>query len=559
MIAPSLILDGGRVLTLDDDARSPEAVAVLGDRIIAVGSSRDVRELAGSDTRVIDLAGRTVIPGMIDNHTHYILAGLDSPEAGVRVNIAQSRSISDQLALIANKVATLAPGEWVITSCMYRGPLAEGRFPNRHDLDAVSPDNPVYVFQSGKNIIVNSAALRLAGIEDTTPDPTEPEGHIVRDASGRPTGHLIAGAADLARSRWWARDGLPPKMWDFPYYGEDTLIRAIEAQGRTYLSCGIVGVRDMGLAPHELHAYQAAREQGRLPVRVDAVLGLPTRYLTTEEVERRITDYFGPRSGFGDEWLRIAGLKLVVQNDGWWAYSREKLRSVVRLANRRGWSIAFHVSSGDAPEATELVLDILEEADRERPLAGRFFSFEHGLGLTRPEHIARTQALGLVVAANPLLSHFGAGRTLAMHDAIGISRVTKSNAADARAAASADWGLALRAWHDAGILVTGGTDNPAVVYDPEHPLKGIHVAVTGETMAGVLAPGQQVTRLEALRMWTVNNARAMGQEASRGTLRAGKLADLVVLSGDYLACSDDELADLRVDLTIVGGEIAYER
>lgn len=559
MFEPSLVFHGGRVLTLENHSQSPDAIAILGDRIIAVGSSRDIRDLAGSDTRVLDLDGRTLIPGMIDNHTHYILAGLDSPEAGVRVNIAQSQSISDQLTRIAAKVATSEPGEWVITSCMYRGPLAEGRFPNRDDLDTVAPENPVYVFQSGKNIIVNSMALKLAGIDSSTSDPTEPEGHIVRDAAGRPTGHLIAGAADLARSRWWARDGLPPKMWDFRYYDEETLIRAIEAQGQTYLSCGIVGVRDMGLAVHELQAYQAAREQGRLPVRVDAVLGLPTRYLSTEEVERRITDYFGPRSGFGDEWLRIAGLKMVVQNDGWWAYSREKLRSVVRVANRSGWSIAFHVSSGDAPEATDLVLEILEEADRERPLAGRFFSFEHGLGLTRPEHIARAQALGLVVAANPLLSYFGAGRTLAMHGAISSSRVTKSEMADARAAATADWGLALRAWHDAGMLVTGGTDNPAVVYDPEHPLKGIHVAVTGETMAGVLAPGQEVTRLEALRMWTVNNARAMGQEASRGTLRVGKLADLVVLSGDYLGCSDDELADLRVDLTVVGGEIVYER
>jgi predicted amidohydrolase YtcJ len=559
-ITPSLIFHGGRILTAEDaGTTSPGAVAVLDNRIVAVGNQGEVLSLAGDATRVVDLTGRTLIPGMIDNHTHYLLAGLDAPEVGVRVNIAGCRSIAQQLDQIAAKVATLQPGEWVITSCMYRGPLAEGRFPNRDDLDSVSPSNPVYMFQSGKNIIINSMALELANITAQTPDPTEPEGHIVRDHTGRPTGHLIAGAGDLARSRWWARESLPPKMWDFPYYDEETLIRAIEAQGRVYRSCGIVGIRDMGLAPHELHAYQAAKERGRLPVRVDAVLGLPTRYLPTEDIERKLVDYFGPRTGFGDEWLRIAGLKFVVQNDGWWAYSPDKLRHVVTLANRIGWTIAFHVSSGDSPESTNLVLDILEEADRENSIQGRFFSFEHGLGLKRPEHIARVHELGLVVAANPLLSYFGAGRTLAMHHAIGGTRITKSQADDARTAAAADWGLPLRDWLDAGLLVTGGTDNPAVVYDAAHPLMGIHVAVTGETLAGVLAPGQQATKMEALRMWTINNARAMNQEHSRGSLAVGKLADMVVLSGDFLTCSDQELADMLVDLTVIDGEVVYER
>jgi predicted amidohydrolase YtcJ len=554
-----LILHSGQVLSLEPDPSPVDAVAVFRDRIVAVGNTEDVLSLAGPGTRIVDLAGRTLVPGFMDNHTHYLLAGLDAPEVGVRVNVSECRSIAEQLSRIADKVATLQPGEWVITSCMYRGPLDVGRFPDRRDLDTVAPDNPVYVFQSGKNIIVNSIALGLAGIDRDTADPSEPEGHIVRDADGDPTGHLIAGAADLARSAWWAREGLPPKMWDFPYYDEETLIRAIEAQGRVYLACGVVGVRDMGLAVHELHAYQSAREQGRLPVRVDAVLGIPVRFLPTEEVERRIEEYFGPRPGFGDEWLRIAGLKFVVQNDGWWAYSVDKLSRAVRAANRAGWSMAFHVSSGDAPDALELVLSLLEEVDRDRKVAGRFFSLEHGLGLTRAEHIRRAKALGLVVAANPLLSHFGAGRTLAMHQALNGTRVTKESAADAHAAAAADWGLPLRDWHDAGLLVTGGTDNPAVVYDPEHPLRGMHVATTGKTLAGVLAPGQHVSRMEALRMWTVNNAIAMCQEKDRGTLRAGKLADMVVLSGDFLHCTDDEFDDLLVDLTVVGGQVVYER
>jgi predicted amidohydrolase YtcJ len=558
-IAPSLVFHGGRVITLEPGQPRADAIAILGTRIFAVGATDDVLGLCGPDTQVIDLRGRTVVPGLIDNHTHYLLAGLDAPELGVRVNITQARSIAELVGQIKHKVQSAQPGEWVITSCMYRGPLAEGRFPDRHDLDPVSPGNPVYIFQSGKNIIVNSAALRLAGIDRGTPDPVEPEGHIVKDTDGSPTGHLIAGAADLARSRWWQHDGHPPKMWDFPYYDQETLIRALEAQGKIYLSCGIVGVRDMGVAPHELRAYQAAHEQGRLPVRVDAVLGIPARFLPTEEVERRLNQYFGPGPGFGNDWLRIGGLKLVVQNDGWWAYSPEKLRRIVAAANKAGWKLAFHVASGHAPEAVEAVLNALETADSQVPIRGRHFSYEHGLGLTSPEHIARASRLGLVVAANPLLSYFGAGRTVNMHQAIRATRITKTPSTDAHQSAVADWGLPLRTWLGSGLLVTGGTDNPAVVYEPDHPLRGLQVAVTGRTLAGVLKDGEQVSRMEALRMWTINNAAALDQDRDRGSLRAGKLADLVVLSGNFEECSDDELADLVVDMTVIAGNVVFAR
>src|SRR5207248_32196 len=153
---------------------------------------------------------------------------------------------------IRRKVEVTPAGEWVATSAMYRGALAEGRFPNRHDLDAVAPDHPAYVFPSGKNVIVNSFALRLAGITRETEDPSEPEGHIVRDEQGEATGHLIAGAADMARSRWWARLGQPPKKWDFLYFPREQQIRVLEAQGRTYLACGVVGVRDMGVSVDEV-------------------------------------------------------------------------------------------------------------------------------------------------------------------------------------------------------------------------------------------------------------------------------------------------------------------
>jgi predicted amidohydrolase YtcJ len=418
----------------------------------------------------------------------------------------------------------------------------------------------VYVFQSGKNVIVNSYALRLAEISRETEDPTEPEGHIVRDEQGEPTGHLIAGAADLARARWWARLGQPPKKWDFLYFPRPRQIRALEAQGRTYLACGVVAVRDMGVSVDEVEAYVEAEHQGRLPVRVDLLLGMPSRYLPLEEVERSLRLYFGPKQGIGSDRLRIGGLKIVVQNDGWWAYSPAKLRAYILEANRRGWTLALHVTSGYGDDAIELVLDILEEADRERPIKGRRFSWEHGLGLQNPAHYGRVQKLGITVAADPLLGWFASLRSLRMHEILHTVRIAKTPAiADPWERTVRDWGLPFRDWLAAGLLVTGGTDNPAVVYDVDHPLLGMYSAITGETLGGVLLPGQGATPEQALKMWTLDNARAVFQEQRRGSIEVGKLADLVVLSDDLLACPVERIKDITVVLTVLGGQVVYER
>jgi predicted amidohydrolase YtcJ len=442
---------------------------------------------------------------------------------------------------------------------MYRGALREGRFPNRQDLDQATPDHPVYVFQSGKNIIVNSFALRLAGIDRDTPDPSEPEGHIVRDAAGEPTGHLIAGAADWARRRWWEQRGCPPKMWDFLYFDQATLLRALAAQQAIYNACGIVGTRDMGVSPDEIAAYQAARAQGGLTVRTNLIVGLPARYLSTQEVVAALDGYFGPKQPLGDEWLRLGGLKLVVQNDGWWAYSVEKLNAMVSAANRSGWTLAFHVSSGTAGDATEAVLAALEAADREVPIAGRRFSYEHGFGLIQPDHFRRVARLGMIVAANPLLAYYGAMRSFRMAEVLEQIRIAKVAVGGGMERAIYDWGTPIRSWIEAGLVVTGGSDNPAVVYDVERPLLGMYAAVTGETLAGVLLPGEGVTREQAVRMWTINNAYATFEEHLKGSIEAGKLADLTVLSDDFLTVPAEQIPNIKILLTMAGGRSVYER
>ena len=555
---PDLILYNAKIVTADSDFSIAQAVAIYRDRFMAVGSNDAMRSLGGA--RQIDLHGQTVLPGLIDNHTHQLLAGLDTPEAGVKANIASLQSIAEIISAIREQADKTPAGEWLVTSCMYRGALREGRFPNRWDLDKSSTEHPVYVFQSGKNVIINSFALRLAGIDSHTPDPEEPEGHIVRAPDGEPTGHLIAGAADMARERWWKHLGKPPKMWDFPYFDQQTMLRALVAQQALYNACGIVGVRDMGVSPDEILTYQKADQRGQLTVRTNLILGLPLRYLTTTDALDAIRAYFGPKQPFGNEWVRIGGLKIVVQNDGWWALSPEKLNAIVAVANSAGWTLAFHIASGTAPDATEAVLCALEAAGEEGPICGRRFSIEHGFGLTDSEQYLRAQKLGVVIAANPLLAYYGAARSMKMAEVLETTRIAKvAVSGKGYDRAVFDWALPIHSWISSGLKVTGGSDNPAVPYDVEHPLLGLYSAVTGKTLAGILLPGEEVNREQVIKMWTINNAYATFEETLKGSIEPGKLADLIVISEDILTVPAEQIPDIKVTMTIVGGSIVYER
>ena len=557
--SPDLILYNGKIVTVDSHFSMVEAVAVYDGKFVATGSSADIRELAGNSTKRVNLHGRCVIPGQMDNHVHFMLAGLDGLRSGAKVNIATLQSIEEILDAIHKRAQTTPKGEWIGTSCMYRGALREGRFPTREDLDKVAPDHPVYIFQSGKNIIANSYALNMGGIGRETRNPAQPEGWIVRDADGLPTGHLIAGAGDMARKIWWEKADLPIKKWDFLYFDQETQLAAIKAQQSIYHACGVVGVRDMGVSIDELDTYIEAHRRGILKIRTDLILGLPARYLTEEEITTSLNCYFGPKQHLGDDMLKIGGIKLVVVNDGWWAYSPEKARFLIQEYNRRGWNMSIHINSGGADDSSELVIAALEEADKENPIAGRRISFEHGFGLGNPDHIRRARALDIIFGANPVLSYYASARSMRMHEIMEQVRIAKMTETDPWKRTVRDWGLPLRDWFDAGLVVTGGSDNPAVVYDTDQPFLGQYAALTGNTLAGVLLPGQTVTREEMLRMYTINVAYSCWQEDIRGSIEKGKLADMVVVDRDILSCADEEIRDLQVLQTYIGGELVFER
>jgi predicted amidohydrolase YtcJ len=296
-----------------------------------------------------------------------------------------------------------------------------------------------------------------------------------------------------------------------------------------------------------------------MTVRTNLVLGLPARYMEINEIVSAVSQYFGPKQRIGDEWLRLGGFKVVVQNDGWWALSPEKLRVLVLEANRQNWTIIIHMTTGGGDDAIDTCLDVLEEADRERPIAGRRFSVEHAFQKTEKRPLERLKRLGMIIASNPLLSYHASGRSYRMNEVMEKVGISKLKEPDPLKRAVRDWALYHRDWFEAGLVVTGGTDNPAVVYDLEHPLLGMYSAITGNTLAGVLAPGQEISREMALRMYTINNAYGTFEEDIKGSLEESKLADLVVLSKDILTVPVEEVKDTIIDMTMVDGRIVYQR
>jgi predicted amidohydrolase YtcJ len=555
-----IILHGGTILTVDSANTVAEAIALRGERILCVGTAQDLRKFQGEHTQRIDLQGDTVVPGMIDNHTHQLLAGLDRVRGG-KVNIAHCNSIAEIKGLIAARIEGLPPGEWVGTSCMFRGALQEKRFPNRFDLDEVAPDNPVYIFQSGKNVIANTLALQLAGIDANTPDPTGPDysaGHIVRNTEGHPTGHLIAGAGDLARRRWWEAQRQPMQKWDFLHFDQSVYESAILAQMRVFNAAGITATRDMGVSVPEMTAYRAVADRGSATVRTELIVGLPIRYVSIDEAEDLIEEYDGPRQGEGNGLAWVGGFKFVLQNDGYWSHSPEKFRRLISAANRLGWRLAIHGAAVHDQAGWDLIMDALQSANAERPFVGRRFSLEHFIGTRRPEHFKLLREWGIIVAPNPTLSYFAAGRSFEMHKVMQEVRIAQPSSMTPMEHARHEWGLPVRNWIDAGLMVTGGTDCPATTYSRSKPLLGMYAARTQQSLAGVLLPDQIVTPEEALRMWTINAAYSIFKEDSLGSLEHGKFADLTVLSGNPLRCTDEELLDIRIRRTMVGGRFVYD-
>lgn len=526
-----LLLYNGRIITVDPGFSIAQALAVSGDRIVAVGDNATVRARAGAGTRLVDLRGRAVIPGLMDNHLH-------GAGGGPGVDLSRARSLDDVYAAVRERAGQTAAGMPIVSnSDWHEAQLTEQRLPLRDDLDRIAPAHPVVLVRGGHEYILNSAALARWGIDEKARDPEG--GRLTRYADGRLNGELVDTARTLVR--------LPPPP-------SQTLEQRIASRAADYQKLHAVGlttVRHPGISVDEYRLLAEMQRRGALTMRVNALL----RPGGDAAAIAKALDASGLRQDDGDARLRVGGIKLAVDGGfegglmrepyvepwgehgtfrGLQTMERDTFIEAVRMLNRRGWRVATH-AVGDA--AIDLVLDAYDRADREQSIAGRRWSIEHAF-IGRPDHLPRIKALGLALSVQNHL--YLAGPSLVRY--WGPERAALTTP--------------VRRYLDAGLPLSSGTDAPVVPYPP---LWTIYHFVTRDTITGgVLGADQAVTREEALRMATVGNAWLMMEERDKGSLEAGKLADIVVLSDDPLTAPAPRIRDATVLMTIVGGAIVHD-
>ncbi|HMJ81699.1 MAG TPA: amidohydrolase, partial [Vicinamibacterales bacterium] len=526
---PDTILVNGHVVTVDARFSIAQAVAVTGGKFTAVGTSADIRKLAGPSTAVIDLKGRTVIPGLADDHLH-------DAGGGPGVDLSRTRSVADVLAAIAARVKQSHPGDIIVTnSDWHEAQLREHRLPYRHDLDSVSPDNPVVVVRGGHEYILNSAALRKWNITRDTPQL--PGGRITRDASGELNGELVDRAKSLVH--------LPP--------GPSLTMEALQEQHRKLNTVGLTSIRYPGASVEQYRLLQEMKRRGTLTVRVNQLMRFGA---DSGAAMRTAIAASGISPDEGDEWVRIGGMKLGVDGgfEGGWmrqpyaepwgeggtffgvnTMKQAPYTDVVKELNRLGWRVATH-AVGDA--AIDEVLAAYEAADAEKSIVGRRWTIEHGF-IPQADQFPRMKKLALVISAQDHL--YLAGPSLVTY--WGAARAARTTP--------------MRTYIDQGFVVAGGTDSPVVPYPP---LWVFYHFVTRDTISGgVLGAGEKITRKEALQVQTINNAYLTFEEQTKGSIEPGKFADLVVLPEYILTCPDKHIQEMRVDITMVGGKVVYRR
>jgi predicted amidohydrolase YtcJ len=547
-----LALLNGRVLTVDGRFTVAGALAVRDGLFVAVGSNEMVRRHIGKATRIIDARGRTVMPGIIDTHVH----ALDVAAAEASQPFRNLRSIAELQEWIRGEVRRQPAGSWIWTPRVFPTRLDEHRFPTRAELDAAAPDHPTVV-DCAYAFSLNSAALRAAGITRDSPDP--PGGAIVKGAGGEPTGLLRNVGGLLARFR--------------PGSGRSSL-EMLERVHEEYLAAGITSVIERGASLEGLKAYEALRREGRLRVRATVTLRIP-RPDDSAEVERFVGS-LPVRFGEGDEWLKAGPLKIVADGGiligtsfmrkpyglgarelyavddpayrGFLTLTREQIAAAFAIGHRHGWQVVAHVT-GDA--GVDVVLDAIEAAQQSgnsgAAAPGRRHTLIHAY-FVNPETAARAARLGVLVDTQPAWHYKDAE---ALSHALGHQRLAHF--------------IGLRTWQRAGVELAINTDHMFGLdrddaMNPFNPFLTIYAATTRRTESGQVVSGAEaVSRRDAIRMMTSSAARFSFDEASRGSIEAGKLADFVVLSDHVLTVTPERLRAIQPDLTVVGGRVAFER
>lgn len=529
------IFTNGSVITIDEDDRICDAVAVAGNNIVFVGSSSEALKLRSAHTDVIDLNGRTLIPGFIDAHCHATTYGVAQQQ--LPCSPRDVSSIDDLLKSISRRASITPSGEWILGRGYNHLSMREKRHPTRWELDSAAPNHKVFLVRTcGHLAVANSRVLDEFNIGPATPDPEG--GKIDKDAQGQPTGLLYEQAAMRIR------------MQTQPSPAE--LETALKKMNTDFLRIGITSLHDAsGVNPEEIRVFQKGVSEGWIKVRLylmvrsaGSVCQLGDAFLQT-----------GLLTGFGNERIRIGPYKLMIdgagssgsaamkkpypsdsENFGILIISEEELNERIENAHRSGCQIALH-AIGD--KAIEMALDSYARALARYPRSNHRHRIEH-CGFLSDALLQRLIDLEVIPALGMSFLYELGDNYFEIYDQNDLEKAYPL-------------GSLLRN----GVKAALSSDAPVIHPNPMH---GLYFALAHKTKSGrSIAPGQKVGMLQALRAYTLHGAYASFEEEIKGSIEPGKLADLVVLSRNILSAPTEELLDVSVDLTMVDGEILYRQ
>jgi predicted amidohydrolase YtcJ len=533
--APELILHRGLFTTLDRSNPTASAVAIESGVFVAVGRDEEVMSLAGPTTRIVDLRGRRVLPGLIDNHLHIIRGGFNF---NMELRWDGVRSLADAMAMLKRQVAKTPPPQWVrVVGGFTAHQFVEKRLPTIEELNAAAPDTPVFLLHLYDRAFLNAAALRAVGYTKDTPEP--PAGEIVRDQNGNPTGLLLAkpNAAIL-----YATLAKGPKL---PF---DYQVNSTRHFMRELNRLGLTGAIDAGGGfqnyPEDYEVIRKLSEAGQLTIRL-------AYNLFTQKPKGEKADFLNwtktSKYKQGDDYFRHngAGEMLVFSAADFEdfrqprpdmpAQMEDELEGVVRILAENRWPWRLHATYD---ETISRALDVFERVDQDIPLTGLNWFFDHAETIS-DESIDRIAALGGGIAVQHRMAY--QGEYFVERYGLGAAEATPP----------------ISRMLNAGLKVSAGTDATRVAsYNPWVSLAWL---VTGKTVAGLrlYPPRNCLDRETALRMWTENATWFSNEEGKKGRIQIGQFADLMVPDRDYFSCAEEEIADTTSLLTIVGGRIVY--
>ena len=544
------ILINGKIITVDNHFSVVEAAAIKNGKFIAVGKNKTILTLAGKSTVTIDLKGRSVIPGLIDGHAH----PFEASQSEFAREIPAVNSIQELLEWIHKETQTRKQGEWIVHPKFFITRLVDMRQLTLRELDSVSPDHPVFLNGSYAGM-VNSKAIEVSGLA-----MSDHPGIIKEVVTGKPIGMIRSSAFSLLKIDK-----------DAPLSAQEKM-NAIKKMLHLYNSVGITSVcSGSGNAEH-IRVFNELMNKGELTVRIFQNILLPFDPKSAPEEMQEALRKFGYKTGDGNDWVRVGALKAVIDGgvltgtaylrEAWGDHaqalfgfadssyrgelflSEKRLATIITVAAQEGWKFTAHVTGGGG---VDTLLAALEEVNRSIPLNGKRFAIIHG-NFFNAAALSKMKSLGICADMQPAWFYKDASFLFRI---LGKERLGLFHP--------------YRTMFDDGVKVGGGSDHmvkldPDLGINPYNPFPAMWSVITRKTAGGdTFNKEQALSRKQALEMYTTNNAYASFDEKIKGSIEKGKLADLVVLSDDFLSCQDDVIRTIKPTMTMVNGKIVFER